>query len=46
MRDLMKLLVNSSLVVVPRFEDSLMAKEELIMRVLRKFLLVFGVETL
>ena len=40
----MKLPVNSSPVVVPRFEDSLDGSEELFMRVLRKFLLVFGVE--
>ena len=40
----MKLPVNSSPIVVPGFEDSLDGSEELFMRVLRKFLLVFGVE--
>ncbi len=40
----MKLPINSSSIVVPGFEDSLDGSEELFMRVLRKFLLVFGVE--
>ena len=41
----MKLPVNSSPVVVPRFEDSLDGSEELFMRVLRKLLFVCGVES-
>ena len=40
----MKLPVNSSPVVVPRFEDSFDGSEELFMRVLRELLFVCGVE--
>ena len=40
----MKLPVNSSPVVIPGFKDCLDGSKELLIRILRKLLLVFGVE--